>query len=1141
MNRLFIFCNFLLVFTVNAYSQDFMTKWKFDDAATGINFLSFSDGVTDYTWSASPSGNSGSGTLPIGGSGGVFGLNISAGDVVTLSLSPSNLKRFYIGYGQDRLKLMDVSQWGSAQWTSMESSFNGCENFNISASDVPNLDNVSNMSTMFANAKSFNSNIGNWNTSNVTNMSFMFQGANAYNQDVGNWNTAQVTNMEGMFIQASAFNQNIGNWNTAQVTNMQGMFGGAISFNSPIGNWNTAQVTNMQGMFGGAISFNSPIGNWDVSKVTNMQAMFGSASIFNQDIGNWNTTKVTKMAAMFVFANAFNQNIGNWDVSMVTEMQQMFLAAKNFNQNIGNWNTSKVTNMASLFQGAITFNQDLSNWNTANVTNMSGMFSQTLSFNQNIGNWNTAKVTDMSYMFYNVNAFNQNLGNWDISKVTDMTGILYSTGLDCNNYSATLYGWNGSAGNASGLQLDATNLQYGTSIVTIRNELINSKGWTINGDSPSSSSCSTQIQGCVYKPSNGSKNVPITTDISWFPTDMATGYMLVVGTKADTSDIVDSVDVGNVLTYNLPSNLAYDTKFFVNVIPYNASGFLVGCRQISFTTENQNFITKWNFTSASSIIRFNALTDSIVTYSWTAAPSGASGTGSFISLSSGAVTLSGLNIAAGDVVTLSMAPNKLRRFYINEGPDKNQLIDVGQWGIVPWSSMNGAFYGCSNFNISAIDRPDLSTVNDMSFMFANASIFNSNIDDWNTSSVINMSYLFSSAIAFNSDISNWNTSNVMDMSYMFNNALAFNQDLGNWNTFNVVNMSNMFNSAIAFNSYINDWSTSNVINMSSMFQNASNYNQDLGSWNTDNVTNMSNMFNTAIAFNQDIGNWNTFNVVNMNAMFNNAVVFNQNLENWKLTNISLMLNMLDNCGMDCNNYSATLIGWKNNNSLTTSRTLGAVGRQFGTNSVDARNILINLRGWTINGDLPSGYYCGIVFPKILTLENANTIKIKYYSDIDPLTVNDINIFISADETGLRKGQFFVNRDTITFVSNTNFRAGEIIHVSSKNGIKYTTGLNAPSYSWQIQSMVTNKTNSKFNIYNTGIELAAGATNYKYSSAMCDMNLDGREDIIFNYNNAAGSPTNTLVYLKGSNGRYDNLFTYTNIQSNRCVKQIALNH
>jgi surface protein len=82
--------------------------------------------------------------------------------------------------------------------------------------------------------------------------------------------------------------------------------------------------------------------------------------------------------------------------------------------------------------------------------------------------------------------------------------------------------------------------------------------------------------------------------------------------------------------------------------------------------------------------------------------------------------------------------------------------------------MEYAFTSAANLNIKATDTPDLSKVQ-------------------------NMSYMFSSTINLTGNFSGWNTSKVQNMSYMFNNAENFDQDLSSRNVEGISSSSNMQN------------------------------------------------------------------------------------------------------------------------------------------------------------------------------------------------------------------------------------------------------------------------------------------------------------------------------------------------------------
>jgi len=415
-----------------------------------------------------------------------------------------------IGTHGDNHKIINVTQWGNTQWSTMERAFNYCTEMNVTATDIPFLDNVTNMYGMFAGcyelvgnstfsnwnisnvttlaeifyfAKKFNQPISSWDISNVTDLSLMFSNAELFNQPIGVWDTSNVTNMAGIFMGTLTFNQPLASWDTSKVTNMSQMFFDTALFDQLIGNWDTSKVTNMAYLFSGTEKFDRPIANWDTSKVTNMMFMFHNAFKFNQPIGNWNTSLVTDMSGMFRENHLFNQPIENWDTSKVTNMLDMFAGSKKFNQPIGTWNTSLVTNMRSMFYEAQLFNQPIENWNTSNVTTMYSMFQNSPVFNQPLDNWDTSKVTDMRNMLKNAAVFNQNLSSFNLAMASQIDSMLDFSGLSCNNYNSTLHSWANSVSTPNNLTLGSSGLAYSTpQAVAARNILISLKGWTITND-----------------------------------------------------------------------------------------------------------------------------------------------------------------------------------------------------------------------------------------------------------------------------------------------------------------------------------------------------------------------------------------------------------------------------------------------------------------------------------------------------------------------------------------------------------------------------------------------------------------------------------------------------------------------------------
>ncbi|WP_371805338.1 BspA family leucine-rich repeat surface protein [Candidatus Lokiarchaeum ossiferum] len=333
----------------------------------------------------------------------------------------------------DRLKIIEIKQWGCLQLGNSGRYFYGCSNLNLTAIDNLNLTGTTNLFRFFRGCTNLGTsgNMTGWNVSKVTSMDEMFYEAETFNQDISGWEVSQVSTMEEMFQDAINFNQDIGEWNVSNVITMEEMFYRAESFNKSIEDWDVSNVINMNQMFYHAESFNQPIGSWNVSKVTDMGSLFQYAYVFNQPIGNWNLSSVIDLSLIFYQASNFNQDISGWDVSKITDLTFIFLGASAFNQDIGVWNISSVTSMLGLFSGASAFNQDIGSWNTSNVVNLGGVFNSATQFNQNISDWDVSSVTDMSNLFRDATNFNQDISRWDVSSVTNMN-FLFGDAISFN-------------------------------------------------------------------------------------------------------------------------------------------------------------------------------------------------------------------------------------------------------------------------------------------------------------------------------------------------------------------------------------------------------------------------------------------------------------------------------------------------------------------------------------------------------------------------------------------------------------------------------------------------------------------------------------------------------------------------------------
>ena len=325
----------------------------------------------------------------------------------------------FIG-GGSRADLLDIPQWGSIVWSgSVSNMFNGCNNvnFQISATDYPDLTNITDMSFMFFNATHFNSNINHWDVSTITNMNGIFREADNFNQSLNSWDVSSVSNFSAAFASfagVAVFNGNISSWDMSSCENTSNMFYNQTSFNQDISGWNFSN-------------------NW-----INANQMFINCSSFNQDLGSWNVGSVEDMSGMLRGCTNFNNNgatLSGWDVSSVLTMSRMFQSSTSFvGTGVNNWNPSSCRNFELMFYLTL-FNENLSSWSLNSLLTTAASMLHPSSMSQ--ANYTDTLVGWANTVYTNSAPYSVNFTGNSFSSKFDGTrsgGANFTTAQDAYNY-----------------------------------------------------------------------------------------------------------------------------------------------------------------------------------------------------------------------------------------------------------------------------------------------------------------------------------------------------------------------------------------------------------------------------------------------------------------------------------------------------------------------------------------------------------------------------------------------------------------------------------------------------------------------------------------------------------------------------------
>ncbi len=966
--------------------------------------------------------------------------NWNVGNVQIMTLLFTNAKSFN----------QPLDNWNVSLVSDMFAMFFSASSFNgtIGSWDVSN---VQNMGSMFSNATGFNQNIGSWNVSNVTEMSQMFDSATSFNQDLGNWDISNVTNMRNMLVDVPLslrnYDKTLLGWSDLPTlqsgvefdaglskfcaaesarSNIISSYGWTIADGGKeegncedivpfITNWKTdnpggsednqitiptvlgetydytvdwgdgSMDTNITGdithtystpgtykvmitglfprisFFGSSFQDDSSLDNkkllsveqWGYNEWTSMEFAFLNCTemeVNALDIPDLFGT--TNMNSMFngCYVLIGQASFALWEMGNVEQANNMFADCFVFNQDISAWDVSNTTDLSFMFAQAQDFNSDIGEWNTSNVTNMHAMFQDAQSFNQDIGNWDVSNVNDMTNTFFGANSFNQDIGSWNTGNVSTMNAMF----AEAKAFNQNIGNWN------VGLVTDMGSMFFNAE--SFDQDIGN---WDIGVVS----NLSSMFTGATLSTENydalllGWSNQIVNNSLDF---------------DAGNSQYCNALNERNLLTdsrgWTISDGGVDPRCYFITTWKTDNPGVSEN-NQINIPTfpgENYDYVIDWGDGSSD----VNVTGGITHTYS-----------------TSGTYQVS----ISGDFPRIYF-----NDFFADESSnDSDKIIGIEQWGKIEWSSMEAAFAGCKNLDISAQDIPDLSSVLNMGRMFADCSalIFNESIDSWDISNVTNLGGMFAYASSFNQPLGNWNTENVMNLTGMFEAARSFNQPidswvtdnvetmgvlfslaesfnqpinswntskianmnglfqsassfdqpLHNWDVSNVVEMVNMFSGATSFNQDIGNWNVSKVANMTQMFFQASNFNQDIGDWDVSSVEIMRSLFSRAEVFDQDIGNWDVSNVIRMDFMLAGATSFNQNLGGWDVSSVTDMTSMLLDVSLSTENYDGLLQGWASLPSLQNGVSFDAGNSRF-CESMDARLSIINIYGWSILDD-----------------------------------------------------------------------------------------------------------------------------------------------------------------------------------------------
>ena len=289
----------------------------------------------------------------------------------TITISGDTLQGWAFENSGDKLKITDVSNWGTIFEFDRTRMFQGCSNMDVSATDIPTISTTA-MTSQFYQTGITTPDWSAWDMTGVTDYQFCFQLSSSFNGNVANWVTSSTTNIKKMFDRCSVFNQDLSTWVTDNVTNAEQAFVNADAFDGDVSNW-TLNGTWFRPFDNCDAFTGTGVDTWDVSGLVSAQNMFVNCVLFNGNISGWDTSSLTTIGNMLFNCDAFDQDLSGWDVTALTTANGFMqnaagLSTANYNALLIAWAAQSVNTGVNISFGTSQFSAAPSDAATAKST-----------------------------------------------------------------------------------------------------------------------------------------------------------------------------------------------------------------------------------------------------------------------------------------------------------------------------------------------------------------------------------------------------------------------------------------------------------------------------------------------------------------------------------------------------------------------------------------------------------------------------------------------------------------------------------------------------------------------------------------------------------------------------------------------------